>query len=227
MKQIAKREREREREVVGLVNISPITGEFENSTSSVFFHQPCGKKGKNKKRDENPKHRTIRLDGILLKKCPKSCANKIKYFRTHQHESSLVTTNKNKKKNNNNRKREREKERKREKRERVENRSTVVVVVKIFSSLDLRVFIFYARWGEILRFRERVYNSDVEFYTLIIKQLSSFPSSSSSSSSSSEYKPSNNAVANARTKRREKKKSFCVYIRTHTEGDRKRKNKKG
>jgi len=93
-----------------------------------------------------------------------------------------------------------------------------VVIVKIFSSLDLRV-IFYAR-GNCDFGRE--YNSDVEFYTFTIKQLSSF-----SSSSSSEYKPSNNAVANARTKRREKKRVFA-FIYAHTrEEDRKRKNKKG
>jgi hypothetical protein len=120
------RERERERENVGI-------GNPRHSLSSRNWEKKAKKKIERKTLNIR---KTIRI------------LQKIKYFR--QHKSSFtacplfVTTKPNTTITITTLEKEKEREREREERERVENSSTLVVVVKVFSSLDLRV-IFYAR----------------------------------------------------------------------------------
>ena len=146
-----RREREREREK-----------RWTWEPTSLTLSRNWEKKAKKKNREENPKYqRRIRIlprrpdfpPFSLLKvpQIPKKLHGVIllknKIFSTTQiflHSPLLVTTKPNTTITITTLEKEKEREREREERERVENSSTLVVVVKIFSSLDLRV-IFYAR----------------------------------------------------------------------------------
>jgi len=132
-------EREREREREKRWNWEPtsltLSRNWEKKAKRILPRRPDFPPFSLLKVPQIPK----KLHGVILLK------NKI--FSTTQiflHSPLLVTTKPNTTITITTLEKEKEREREREERERVENSSTLVVVVKIFSSLDLRV-IFYAR----------------------------------------------------------------------------------